>query len=346
MNKISTLQCYGIAVLACAGALVVARPLHAESSCFLLAIIVSTLFGGRWPGLLAVALSAAAFNFFFLSAPLSLSSPSSSYLRFGVFLLAAFTAHQLIETRRRIEVALRRTQARLSRATQIATVAEMAASIAHEISQPLSAVVANGHACTQWLSAEPPHVTNAKLAAERIVRDGKDAGDVVRRIRALFRKDALQKIDLDVNEVINEVLGLIHAEVARKRITVETDLEKKLPTAMGDRVQLQQVIFNLFLNGIEAMETMLDRPRKLFVRSRAQSADAILVEIRDFGTGVSDAEKVFEAFYTTKEKGMGMGLAICRSIIEAHGGRLGISPSEGPGTTFFFTLPLGSSLQK
>ena len=344
MNKLSSLQGYGIAVIACAGALIVAPPLKAESSCFLLAIIVSTLSGGRGPGLLAVGLSAVAFDFFFLSQPLSLSSPSSSYLRFGVFLLAAVTAHQLIETRRRLETALRSAQARLSRATQIATVAELAASIAHEISQPLSAVIANGHACTQWLSAEPPNVANAKAAAERVVRDGKDAGDVVRRIRALFRKNALEKIDLDINEVIGEVLRLIHSEAARKRITVESDLEKRLPLALGDRVQLQQVIFNLLLNGIEAMDAVIDRPRRLFICSQLQGPDAILVEVRDSGTGVADSEKVFEAFYTTKEKGMGMGLAICRSIVEAHGGRLGIKPSQGPGTTFFFTLPLGSDL--
>jgi signal transduction histidine kinase len=344
MNKLSSLQGYGIAVIACTGALIVAPPLKAESSCFLLAIIVSTLSGGRGPGLLAVGLSAVAFNFFFLSQPLSLSSPSSSYLRFGVFLLAAVTAHQLIETRRRLETALRSAQARLSRATQIATVAELAASIAHEISQPLSAVIANGHACTQWLSAEPPNVANAKAAAERVVRDGKDAGDVVRRIRALFRKNALEKIDLDINEVIGEVLRLIHSEAARKRITVESDLEKRLPLALGDRVQLQQVIFNLLLNGIEAMDAVIDRPRRLFICSQLQGPDAILVEVRDSGTGVADSEKVFEAFYTTKEKGMGMGLAICRSIVEAHGGRLGIKPSQSPGTTFFFTLPLGSDL--
>jgi signal transduction histidine kinase len=344
MNKLSNLQCYGLAIIACAAALIIARPLQAESSSFLLAIIISTLSGGRGPGLLAVGLSAVAFDLLVLPAPLSLSNPSSSYLRFGVFLVAALAAHQLIETRRRIETALRSTQARLSRATQIATVAELAASIAHEISQPLSAVVANGHACTQWLSAEPPNVANAKAAAERVVRDGKDAGDVVRHIRALFRKNALEKIDLNINEVIEEVLRLIHSEAARRRIIVEADLEKKLPPTLGDRVQLQQVIFNLLLNGIEAMDAVIDRPRRLSIRSQLQSPDAILVEVRDSGTGIADPEKVFEAFYTTKETGMGMGLAICRSIVEAHGGRLGIKPSHSSGTTLFFTLPLGSNL--
>ncbi|QNI33398.1 sensor histidine kinase [Alloacidobacterium dinghuense] len=343
MTNVVKMRHYGVAAIACGIALVVARPLKAESSCFLLAIIVSSLFGGRGPGLLAVGLSTIAFDIFFLPAPLPLSSDPSSYLRLGVFLAAAITASQLIEAKKRIEETLRRTQARLSRATQIATVAELAASIAHEISQPLSAVVANGQACTQWLAAEPPNMTNARIAAERIVRDGKDAGEVVRRLRELFKKNALTKVDLDVNDVVHEVIRLIRTEVVRKRITVETDLEKKLPFVQGDRVQLQQVIFNLLLNGIEAMEAVNDRPRKLWICSKLRGGDAIVVEIRDHGSGLADAEKVFEAFYTTKEKGMGMGLAICRSIVEAHGGLLGISPSHGPGTTFFFTLPLESS---
>jgi signal transduction histidine kinase len=344
MNKLSMLRGYGVAAIACGIALMIAGPLNAESSCFVLAVIVSSLFGGRGPGLLAVFLSAIAFDVFFLPSPLSLSSAPSSYLRFGVFLLVALAASQLIETKRRSEEALRTLQARFSRATRFATVAELAASIAHEVSQPLSAVVANGQACTQWLSAEPPNVTNARAAAERIIRDGKDAGEVVRHIRALFRKTAPEKVDLNINEVIDEVLRLIHKESVEKRIAVESDLEKRLPPALGDRVQLQQVIFNLLLNGIEAMETVTDRPKKLLIRSKLQNSDVLLVEIRDYGTGLADSEKVYEAFYTTKEKGMGMGLSICRSIVEAHGGRLGTTPSQGPGTTFFFTLPLRSSV--
>ena len=344
MNKHSHLQHYGLAVVACGVALALARPLDAPSSCFLLAIIVSGLFGGRGPGLLAVGFSAIAFNFLFLPSPLSLSSPSSSYFRFGVFVVTALTTSQLIGAKRRIDETLTKTQARLSRATQIATVAEFAASIAHEISQPLSAVVANGQACLQWLSAEPPNLTNARVAAERIIRDGKDAGEVVRHIRALFKKTTPEKIALSVNEVIDEVLSLVYNETVRRGIAIETDLEMELPLTLGDRVQLQQVIFNLLLNGMEAMETVANRPKKLHIRSKLQSSDTILVEIRDYGTGLADSEKVFEAFYTTKEKGMGMGLSICRSIVEAHGGGLGITPSQGPGTTFFFTLPLGSRL--
>src|ERR1700675_2590451 len=218
MNKVSMLRGYGGAVIACGIALLIARPLNAESSCFVLAVIVSSLYGGRGPGLLAVGLSAIAFDVFFLPSPLTASSAPSSYLRFAVFLVVAFAASQLIETKRRSEEALRTIQARFSRATRFATVAELAASIAHEVSQPLSAVVANGQACTQWLSAEPPNVTNARTAAERIIRDGKDAGEVVRHIRALFRKTAPEKVDLNINEVIDEVLRLIHKESVEKRI--------------------------------------------------------------------------------------------------------------------------------
>jgi len=340
MSETSLLRRFGIPVIACGIALMIARALRAESSSFVLAIIVSSLFAGRGPGLLAVGLSAIAFGWSVLPLRLSLLTSPSPYLRFAVFLIVAFTTSELIESKRRSEEALRRSEAQLSRATRFATVAELAASIAHEISQPLSAVVANGLACMQWLSAEPPNVTNAKVAAERIVRDGKDAGEIVSRIRALFRKSALEKVDLNINSVIDEVLRLMQKETVEKQVVIETDLEKRLPPALGDRVQLQQVIFNLLLNGIEAMDTVTDRPKKLLVRSKLQNAGSIVVEIRDYGTGLADSEKIYEAFYTTKEKGMGMGLSICRSIVEAHGGRLGTAPCQGPGTTFIFTLPL------
>jgi signal transduction histidine kinase len=233
MIKISLLRRYGLPVIACGIALIVARPLRAESSSFVLAIIISSLFAGRGPGLLAVGLSAIAFGSSVLPSRLSLFALPSSYLRFAVFLVVAFTAGELIESKRRSEDALRRTQAQLSRATRFATVAELAAAIAHEISQPLSAVVANGLACTQWLSAELPNVTNAKVAAERIVRDGKDAGEVVTRIRALFRKTALEKVDLNINGVIDEVLRLIQKEAVEKRIAIETDLERRLPSVIA-----------------------------------------------------------------------------------------------------------------
>ena len=244
-----------------------------------------------------------------------------------------------IDDRRNMEEALQSTQTRLSRATQIASVGELAASIAHEINQPLAAVVANGHACLRWLSAQPPGLAKAHAAAERIVRDGKDAGEVVRRIRALFKRATVAKVELDLNEVIGEVLSLLTAETSRKRILVETQLEPHLPGVVGDHVQLQQLLFNLLTNGMEAMDPMTDGPKKLLVRSRRNCENSILVEIRDHGVGLQDPDRIFEAFFTTKEKGMGMGLAICRSIVEEHKGRLWAVPGEGQGATFCFSLP-------
>jgi PAS domain S-box-containing protein len=244
-----------------------------------------------------------------------------------------------IEGRRRAEEALRSSETRLSRATRTATLGEFAASLAHEINQPLAAVVANGHACLRWLSAQPTGLAKAQEAAERIVRDGTEAGEVVRRIRALFKHAPLDKVDLDLNEVVAEVLRLLSGERTRRHVSVETDLEKDLGPVAGDRVQLQQVVFNLLLNGIEAMDSVVDRPKELLIRSKRPSPETVLVEIRDSGVGIKDTEKVFEAFFTTKENGMGMGLAVCRSIIDAHHGRLWAASGEGTGTTFSFTLP-------
>lgn len=245
-----------------------------------------------------------------------------------------------IDDRKKTEEALHNSQVRLSRAIQTATVGEFAASIAHEINQPLSAVVANGQACLRWLAAQPPGMAKAQEAAERIVRDGKEAGEVVRRIRALFKQAAIEKIDLDLNEVIEEVLHLLKGETTRRRITVEMDLGQDLASVAGDRLQLQQVVFNLLLNGIEAMDPVVDRPKKLFICSKRPSPETVLVEVRDSGTGLKDPDRIFDAFFTTKDNGMGMGLAICRSIIDAHHGRLWAAPGEGVGTTFSFVLPV------
>jgi hypothetical protein len=183
-------------------------------------------------------------------------------------------------------------------------------------------------------------MAKAHEAAERIVRDGKEAGEVVRRIRALFKQAAVEKIDLDLNEVIREVLHLLNGETTRRRVIVETDLGQDLAAVTGDRVQLQQVVFNLLLNGIEAMDAVVDRPKKLFICSKRPSLETVLVEVRDSGTGLKDPDRIFEAFFTTKDDGMGMGLAICRSIIVAHHGQLWAASGKGSGTTFSFSLPV------
>jgi PAS domain S-box-containing protein len=250
-----------------------------------------------------------------------------------------------IDDRKRAEEALRTTEARLSRATQIATVGELSASIAHEINQPLAAVVASAQACVRFLSAQPPNVGRAHEAAESIVRDGKEAGEVVRRIRALFKRAAIENAMLNLNDVIGEVLRLLASEVAKRQVAVEADLKQDLPLVPGDRVQLQQVLLNLLLNGIEAMDSVHDRSRKLTVRTTQESPETVLVEIRDNGVGLENPDKVFEAFVTTKHNGMGMGLTICRSIVEAHNGRLWAASAEGPGATFCFALPVRLSAE-
>ena len=241
------------------------------------------------------------------------------------------------------EEALRHAQADLAHVNRVNTMGELTASLAHEVNQPLSAIAANGHACLRWLSADPPNLAKAREAAERITRDGQDAGEIVRRVRALFRRAPGEKDVLDLNEVIGEVLRLLRGDAGRRGIAVETDLDQKLPSVVADRIQLQQVVLNLVLNGIEAMDQVVDHPKKIFIRSAWDGRNGAVVEVRDSGAGFENPEKAFEAFFTTKQNGMGMGLAICRSIIEAHHGRLWVGTSEGPGATVCFTIPLTSS---
>lgn len=249
-----------------------------------------------------------------------------------------------IDDRKSAEEALQSAQSRLSRATQLAAVSELAASIAHEVNQPLAAVVANADACVRWLSADPPNLAKAYEAARQAVQDGLLAGDVVERVRALFKRGEVEKNLVDLNQIVGEVLRLFEREVARRSATVEMELTDRPLPVLGDRRELQQVVINLVLNGLEAMDTVVDRPRRLFIRSRHDDGDHALVEIRDHGMGLKDPDKAFEAFFTTKENGLGMGLSICRSIISAHGGRLWAASGEEPGATLCFCLPLRTSI--
>jgi PAS domain S-box-containing protein len=238
------------------------------------------------------------------------------------------------------EEALRSAQAELAHVTRALTLGEMAASIAHEINQPLAAVVTNGSACLRWLMGESPDLDQAREAAQRVIRDGKRASEVIARIRGLLRKTELQKAQLDINEAIEEVVLLTQNEAARKGVRLRLELTADLPPVFGDRVQLQQVILNLVMNGVEAMASVNDRPLDLLIQSHSHKSDQVLVAVQDCGVGIAreDLEKIFNAFYTTKSQGMGMGLAISRSIIENHGGRLWAESNEGPGVTFQFTL--------
>lgn len=244
-----------------------------------------------------------------------------------------------IHERKGAEETLHLAEARLARATQVATVGELSASIAHEVNQPLAAVVANAHAALRWLSAEPPNIAKAREAAARILRDGKEASAIVQRVRSLFRQGALERASVAVNQIIGEVLDLLQTEITHKSIRVETNLANHLPAVKGDRVQLQQVVLNLALNGIEAMETISGRSKTLSVSSALHASGEVIVSVEDCGVGLAEPDKIFEAFFTTKEDGMGMGLAISRSIIEAHEGRLWAETGASGGAIFRFALP-------
>lgn len=241
------------------------------------------------------------------------------------------------------EEALRRTSDRLAQATRAASLAELSASIAHEVNQPLAAIVANSHACHRWLSADPPNIDRAKITAERITRDANSAADVVGRIRALFRQTPHARLPEDANRLISEVCRFMADETAARRVRIKTNLELGLPSAALDRVQVQQVLVNLIRNGVDAMDTVVGGARELEIQSARHGSDAIRIEVRDEGTGFEDVERVFEPFFTTKQHGMGMGLAICRSIVESHGGRLWTANNETRGATVAFTLPLEAS---
>jgi PAS domain S-box-containing protein len=242
---------------------------------------------------------------------------------------------------KRAEERLHKAQTELAHVTRVTALGELTASIAHEVNQPLAAVIANAEACLRWLDRDIPDWAAVRRSAEWVINDGIRASEVVRRVRALANKADIEKVPLDVNDVVREVIALIQRELTIHRVSLRTELAPALPKILGDRVQLQQVIINLVMNGIEAMQPVTDRPRELVIRSRQDEAQHACVSVTDCGVGISTdhASRLFNAFFTTKSSGLGMGLSICRSIVEAHGGRLSACPSEGPGATFQFILP-------
>jgi PAS domain S-box-containing protein len=249
-----------------------------------------------------------------------------------------------ITERRLAQEALQKAQAELAHVTRVTTLGELTASIAHEVNQPLAAVVMNGNACLRWLGGERPNLDEARAALQRIIRDGHRASEVIERIRALVKKTTSEKVRLDVNELIREVVTLAQSEVRKNQVRLRTELAADLPSLLGDRVQLQQVVLNLVVNGIEAMSKIEDRPRELVIKTQKDETGKVLVSVQDSGIGldVENMERIFRAFYTTKPQGMGMGLSISRSIIEAHGGELSAAANGGRGATFQFTLPPSS----
>jgi signal transduction histidine kinase/GAF domain-containing protein len=239
------------------------------------------------------------------------------------------------------EMELHKTRTELAHVTRMTSLGELTATIAHEVNQPLGAVVANADAGLIWLDRHPPNINEAHAALERIVRDGNRASDVVRRVRTLAKKTDIQMAPLALNEVVSEALALVHHELLSYGVSMRMDLATALPLILADRVQLQQVILNLVLNGIEAMQSITDRPRELMIRSERHDPRHVQVTVADCGVGFSGehAERLFNSFFTTKSSGMGMGLSICRSIIDAHGGRIWATSNSPDGAAFQFILP-------
>jgi PAS domain S-box-containing protein len=247
---------------------------------------------------------------------------------------------------KRAEGALRETQGELAHLNRVMTVGELTSSIAHEINQPLAAIVMNGNAALRWLALDPPNVARARSSAESIIRDGDRASQVISRIRAMLKKATSAKSTLDMGELIMEVIALTRHEVTRNKVILRTDFEPALLHVSGDRIQLQQVMINLTVNAVDAMRGVKGGRRELLIAAVKESGGGVRVSVSDTGGGFDpeDAERLFDAFYTTKSEGMGMGLAISRSIVEAHGGRLWAEPNERGGATLHFTLPGGEGV--
>ncbi len=247
-----------------------------------------------------------------------------------------------ITERKRTEDALRTVQSDLARVARLTMMGEMTAAIAHEVNQPLAAIVANGAAGLRWLGRAPPDLDEVRTTLQEIVTQGHHASEVIGSIRAMFKKDSQDKTSLDLNELIGEILVLVRGELQTQRTSVDTMLTPDLPQVLGDRVQLQQVMLNLIMNAIEAMNVVTDRARILRLASEASKFGEIIITVEDSGSGIDpkNLDHIFETFFTTKSNGMGMGLSICRSIVEAHGGRLSAAPGKLHGAIFQMVLPV------
>jgi PAS domain S-box-containing protein len=246
-----------------------------------------------------------------------------------------------VSAAKRAEEAVHDAQAALAQVTRMATLGELTAWIAHEVSQPLTGVVTNGAACLRWLDRAVPALDEARSSVVEMISDAKRAGDVVQRIRAIAKRTEPEKARLDINELIHDVARLVEREAAAYGASLDLELEPALPAVIGDRVQLQQVMINLVINAFQAMSSTTDRPRELLIRSQRYGDGRVLVAVVDSGIGIEakNADKLFKTFFTTKPSGMGMGLSICRSIVEAHGGQVSAVNNAGLGATFQLILP-------
>jgi C4-dicarboxylate-specific signal transduction histidine kinase len=348
---------------------------EAPVSLFLCVVILSAWFGGVGPGLLATALSVLAFYYYFLPPIYSLDAKPGEIPRLVIFMVSALfvgslsvaqrsateslrrarddlrgtvqelqRSNEALQTesleRKHAEEARREAQAELARVSRVTTMGELTASLAHEVNQPIAAAVTNANTCLRWLTRDHPDLEEAREAASRIVKDATRAAGIISRVRLLFKKGTPQLELVDVNEAIREMIVLLRSEATRHNITVRMELAADLSRIMGDRVQLQQVLMNLIVNSIEAMKEV-DGARELAVKSERTEKEEVLVSVSDTGVGLppQQADQIFNAFFTTKPHGTGMGLRISRSIVESHGGRLWTADNSPRGASFHFALP-------
>jgi C4-dicarboxylate-specific signal transduction histidine kinase len=352
-----------------------------SATLFFCSVMLSSWYGGIWAGTFAALLSVVVLDYYFipplyaLGISLEEAPDMIAFLATALFIgwlsgdqkraqeslsqardeLDAKVQERTAELKRaneqlRLEIAEReaaqegliRAQAEIARIARITTMGELAASIAHELNQPLGSIVTTGDACLRWLAANPPNLDEARQAVEAIIRDGTRASSVLVRTRGLLRRGERLRERLDINDVVREVIALLDGELRRNGVSLRTEMPANLRAVVVDRVLLQQVILNLIMNAMEAMRAVSDRARVLRIRTEEQPSGSIVVLVQDSGVGLDPEQlsRMFEPFYTTKVQGIGMGLTISRSIIEAHGGRLWAVANEGPGSTFCFTLPI------
>jgi C4-dicarboxylate-specific signal transduction histidine kinase len=349
---------------------------NAPASLLLCAVMFSAWLGGVGPALLATALSCLAFNYYFLEPLYSVAVKSEEIPRFLIFAMSALVAGSLSAAqrsateslrrarddlkgtvqdlqrinaelqkesreRKQAEEALRQAQADLARVSRVTTMGELTASLAHEVNQPIAAAVTNANTCLRWLTRDHPDLEEARAAAMRIVKDGTRAAEVISRVRQLFQKGTPQREPVDVNELVRGMIALFHGEATRYNVSIRTGLAADLPQVMADRVQLQQVLMNLMMNAIDAMKDV-NGTRELDIKSQRAEDGYLLVSVSDTGGGLPphQTDQIFNAFFTTKAHGTGMGLRISRSIVESHGGRLWAGDNSPRGASFYVSLPI------
>jgi C4-dicarboxylate-specific signal transduction histidine kinase len=379
-----TLTSYLVAILSVVIAIVVTlflgQGIKHSATLFFCSVMLTSWFGGLWPGVFAGTLSVLALDYYFIPPLYALGIGAEDVADLTSFVATALFISWINGEQKRAKESIRRgrdeldarvrertadlkganaqlqleiaereaaenrllaAQTEMARISRITTMGELAAGIAHELNQPLGSIVMSGDACLRWLETDPPNLDEVQQAVEAIIRDGSRASNVLVRTRKLIGRGEQVKESLDIKQVIREVLSLLEDKFRRDGISWHAEISENLPHALADRVLLQQVILNLVLNALDAMRPINHRPKVLHIRA-TRSVDDIVVLIRDSGPGLhrEHLSRMFEAFYTTKIDGIGMGLKISRSIVEAHGGRLWAVANDGPGSSFYFALPI------